>query len=96
MPQVSWVEALERSSDPKEIELQINSLQKRYRFWLAISFAVLAAGLSVIALAGSANQTSMILGLFVAASGLALALSTKLQAGLSLSMYRILLAVLKH
>jgi hypothetical protein len=96
MAHVNWVESLERSSDPKEIELQINSLQKRYRFWLAISFAVLSAGLAVIVIAGSSNQTSMILGLFVAASGLALALSTKLQAGISLSMYRILLAVLKH
>ena len=96
MAQDSWVESLERPSDPKEIELQISSLQKRYRFWLAISFAVFSAGLSVIVIAGSSNQTSMILGLFVAGSGMALALATKLQAGISLSMYRILLAVLKH
>jgi len=91
MTQTSWYNSIEKSTEPEQIKLQVDRLQKRYRTWIGLSSAVVSVGVVILVLVGATNPIYLTLGLFVAMSGLVLSAAAKIQAAISLSMYRILL-----
>jgi len=97
MNRIGWYKSLEISIDPEEIKTRVRKLEIRYRLWLGFSIIIICSGTIIMASAQEGTDPyRLAMGLVLAVSGIVGAATTKLQTGVSLSMYRIVLTMSKH
>lgn len=96
MRNTGWSSFMEESLDAESIKTQVASLERKYRIWLAMSMVIVSAGTSILLTADKSDIVIMAFGLLTAIAGVVLIAATKLQAGMSLSMYRIILSLSKR
>jgi len=91
---VGWYKSLEIPVDPEEIRTLVRKLEIRFRLWLGFSIIIICWGIIIMASAHEGTDPyRLAMGLVLAVSGIVGAAATKLQTGISLSMYRILLTM---
>lgn len=97
MNRVGWYKSLEIPIEPDEIRSRVRKLEIRYRLWLGFSIIIICLGIIIMASAHEATDPyRLAMGLVLAVSGIVGAATTKLQTGVSLAVYRIVLTMSKH
>ena len=97
MNSIGWYKSLDIPVDPEGIRTRVRKLEIWYRLWLAFSMIIICSGVIIMASAEEGTDPfKLVMGLVLAVSGIVGAAATKLQTGVSLSMYRILLTMSKH